>query len=254
MSIKKMKDHWDAFGRNDPMWAILSEPEKKGKRWESVAFFKTGVTEIDALIAYLESLEVGLARRRALDFGCGIGRLTQALADHFDEVHGVDLAPSMIELANRYNRRPDKCQYHLNEDPLLRTFPSDTFDLVYSNLTLQHIEPKHSRKYISEFIRVLATGGVLVFQLPSHPVPIDSLKELVKRILPEHLVTFLRRIKNFNKPLMYMYGINKKEVADLLRQSGVRVLDVLPDHSAGKEWVSFRYSVLKEGAPRKLAQ
>ena len=39
------------------------------------------------------------ARRSALDFGCGIGRLSQALAEHFDQVYGVDISPKMIELA-----------------------------------------------------------------------------------------------------------------------------------------------------------
>ena len=33
-----------------------------------------------------DRLVPALERRRALDFGCGIGRLTCALADHFDEI------------------------------------------------------------------------------------------------------------------------------------------------------------------------
>ena len=235
------------------MWAILCDPGKKGNRWEKAAFFETGVEEITALMTHIESLDVALPRRRALDFGCGIGRLTQALADHFDEVHGVDVAPSMIELANQNNRHPDRCQYHLNEDLLLGEFPDHSFDFVYSNITLEHIEPKYSKQYIKEFVRILVTGGALIFQLPSQPVAIDCFKERIKRVLPENLVAFLRRIKNPNKPWVPMYGIEKEEVLALLQQTGTRIIEVLPDQSAGQDWVSFRYFVLKEGVRRNTA-
>src|SRR5262249_5547329 len=45
------------------------------------------------------------------------------------------------------------------------------FDLVYSNVVLQHMEPEYSARYIHEFTRILAPGGVAVFQLPSHLLP-----------------------------------------------------------------------------------
>src|ERR1700682_912533 len=68
-----------------------------------------------------ESAELGSVRRnrsvlgdRHLDFGCGVGRLTQGPASYFASVRGVDIAPSMIELAKRHNRYPDVCHYDLN--------------------------------------------------------------------------------------------------------------------------------------------
>jgi len=42
------------------------------------------------------------------------------------------------------------------------------FDLIYSDLVLQHMLPALSLSYIDEFLRLLAPGGLLVFQLPSH--------------------------------------------------------------------------------------
>ena len=63
-----------------------------GSPWDAKDFFQTGVTEIDRVMEYAATLPVSFARHRALDFGCGIGRLTQALASHFSEVHGVDIA------------------------------------------------------------------------------------------------------------------------------------------------------------------
>lgn len=64
---------------------------------------------MDALIEYVRSLNIDCPRKHALDFGCGVGRLTQALAAHFDEVTGVDISPSMIKLAKKYSRHGDGC-------------------------------------------------------------------------------------------------------------------------------------------------
>jgi len=105
-----------------------------------------------------------------LDFGCGVGRLTQAFCDYFAECHGVDIAPSMIELADRYNRRGAAARYHCNDRDDLSLFGDGTFCFVYSNLVLQHMEPAYSRKYIREFLRVLQPGGIALFQLPGEPV------------------------------------------------------------------------------------
>ncbi len=60
---------------------------------------------------YLGDRQISFPKRRALDFGCGVGRLTQALARHFNIVDGVDIAPSMIELANQFNRSGGRCRY-----------------------------------------------------------------------------------------------------------------------------------------------
>jgi ubiquinone/menaquinone biosynthesis C-methylase UbiE len=53
-------------------------------------------------------------------------------------VVGVDIAPSMIELAEEMNRHGGRCRYVLNGEDNLRVFPESFFDLIYSNITLQH--------------------------------------------------------------------------------------------------------------------
>ena len=161
-------DFWESAARRDPLWAILSDPSKRGRRWELQGFFETGRREISLLLYQLKQLEHVPRPGRALDFGCGVGRLSQALASTFAEVVGVDVSPTMIELADRLNRYPRNVRYVLNQSPVLRVFAPETFDFVYSDIVLQHVEPEAAREYIREFMRVLAPGGVLVFQLPSH--------------------------------------------------------------------------------------
>lgn len=163
MNIEELQWHWDGFGKTNPLWAILTNHEK---RWELAEFFQTGVDHIAVTMERVHRLQPDLRQHRCLDFGCGVGRLTQAMATHFDWTHGVDIAPSMIAQARTYNQYPDTCFYHVNTAPHLGMFQSGKFDFVHTVIVLQHIRPDYSRIYISEMLRLLAAGGVLLFQIP----------------------------------------------------------------------------------------
>jgi len=165
--VARLQRNWDDFGRQDPMYWILTDPAKKGNRWDPEEFFRTGVTDINAALNQVRSAGLQIRMGRALDFGCGLGRLTQALAQQFQEAHGVDISPSMIAKAQTLNRYPNRCFYHQNGEPDLRIFEDNSFDFIYSIIVLQHIHPNISKRYISEFMRVLRPGGVAVFQVPS---------------------------------------------------------------------------------------
>ena len=188
MNLEELQTHWHEFGKTDPLYAILTDENKAGNKWNPEEFFATGRTEVSELMKYIESLGLPLQSGKALDFGCGVGRLTQALAGYFAEVVGVDIAPSMIELANSYNRYQDKCNYVVNSSGNLTIFSNNEFDFIHSNITLQHIAPAFSQRYIQEFVRLLAQGGLLVFQLPESPVmsaqrsPRQAIKSLVPQI------------------------------------------------------------------------
>ena len=170
MELKELQQHWDRFGSTDPLWAILTFSDRKDNRWAIEEFFHTGEELVSNLMG--ELADCGLRPRgRCLDFGCGVGRLTQALCNHFDSCDGVDIAPSMIELARRYNRHGERCRYHLNNAGDLRAFPDQAFDFVCSIIVLQHMEPQYSKRYMEEFVRVLKPGGIAVFQVPSAYIP-----------------------------------------------------------------------------------
>jgi SAM-dependent methyltransferase len=164
-------DFWESAANRDPLWAILSNPSKRGRQWDLREFFETGRREISLLLYQLDRLGRMPRRGRALDFGCGVGRLTQPLSASFTEVIGVDISPTMIRIAERLNRAPDRVRYVPGNPHDLGQFEADRFDFIYSDIVLQHIPPDSSRRYIAEFLRVLAPGGVLVFQLPSHRRP-----------------------------------------------------------------------------------
>jgi SAM-dependent methyltransferase len=162
-----LQRNWNAFGRLDPFWAILTDPSRRGNKWDPAEFFATGQEEVAALFEHAARLGVPAQRTRALDFGCGAGRLTQALATYVESAVGVDIAPSMIDLARRHNAHGSRCHYQTNSRPDLVDFPNGFFDIVYTGRVLQHMEPRYAELYVREFVRVLSPGGYLSFDLPS---------------------------------------------------------------------------------------
>jgi hypothetical protein len=169
MDLQELQENWNEFGKRDPLWAILTDPGRKGGKWDLEEFFTSGRHEIAETMRLAGAFGLPSRRETALDFGCGVGRLTQALCAWFERCCGVDIAPSMIELARGYNKHDGRCEYFLNNDDDLRGFGGDSFDLVYSNIVLQHMQPKYGSSYIREFIRVLRPGGLVVFQVPDGP-------------------------------------------------------------------------------------
>jgi SAM-dependent methyltransferase len=172
MSFTVLRETWNTYGETDPLWAILTDPEKKNGNWDVAEFFRTGLGDVrEKMFRPIEALNFPLRRGRALDFGCGVGRLTQALCETFQECHGVDIAAAMIERARAYNRHGERCHYHVNAAPDLRLFPDAHFDFIGTFIVLQHMEPQYSRRYLEEFVRVLAPGGLLFFQIPAAYYP-----------------------------------------------------------------------------------
>ena len=171
MDLQALQAVWEQLARNDPLWAVVSQADRRGGKWDVAEFFATGDALAGNVMRHLEAFNLPARREACLDFGCGPGRATQAFCAHFESSHGVDIAPGMVELAQHHNRFGDRCRYHVNVRGDLAMFPDDTFDLVHSCIVLQHIEPQYAKGYIREFLRVARPGGAVVFQLPSHRRP-----------------------------------------------------------------------------------
>ena len=192
MDLENLKRHWDALGRKDPLWAILIDPAKRNGGWNADEFFRTGEKDVEIILRHVGALNFPLKRAAALDFGCGVGRLTQALCRHFEYCCGVDIAPSMIRHAIEHNRYGKRCHYVAHDRNDLSLFGDNTFDFICSLITLQHMRPEYSERYFGEFLRILKPGGLLVVQMPSEAASAGERKPLPEqnsgpniRALPE---------------------------------------------------------------------
>jgi len=248
---------WDHLARHNALGAILTKDGELAV-WNADEFFATGRADVARFMADLSRLSPSTPRTSALDFGCGVGRITRALAEHFEDVVGVDVAPSMLQRAQVLNAGIPHCRFVLNRARHLRRFASGSFAVVYCRLVLQHVRPALARCYIPELVRVLAPGGVLMFQLPER-VAIDPreafegapvLGSALKRSLPKPLVVAYRRVKyRFvtypREPEMEMFGMPREEVLELILAAGGRVLELAPDQSHGPGVHGFEYWVTR---------
>lgn len=245
MNLKTLQEHWNRFGEEDPMWSILTQEDKKNNTWDKDAFFENGAQKIDTLLKQSKRLNPNQSTESALDFGCGIGRLTQGLARHFNNVSGVDIAQSMIKLANENNQFPDKCKYFLNSNNDLALFHDQSFDFIISMITLQHMQPKYAQNYIKEFMRVLKSQGTLIFQIPAYPEKnIEDHYRLSNRI--KRKISKVLNPKAYKQaPVMEMYCIPCEQIIRLIRSCGGKLIIIRKDKSAGADYESFIYIITK---------
>lgn len=166
--LQRHQQDWDELGTLDPLWAVLSEPSRQFGRWDHDEFFRTGEELVDGVVRTGAQHGLPNGHDRALDFGCGVGRLTRALGAYFGNCCGVDISQQMIGQARSLNSSVRNCFFMVNSDPHLGIFSSEHFDCILSILVLQHLPRREwIRSAITDFVRVLKRGGLLVFQLPS---------------------------------------------------------------------------------------
>ncbi len=230
MNILRLRMVWERLAKEDPYWAVLTAPDKAGNQWKIEEFFQTGLTEVEACLAEIESLRPAFARGTALDFGCGVGRLSQALARSFSDVTGIDVAQNMIELAQRHLPDGAPVRYVHNPRSDLTCFADGSFDLVFSLITLQHIPPPLIERYLTEFARIVRPEGLIYFQLPSFaPNATPEVKKwswypptLYKR-LKRWTGRWFRRFTGIGDT-MHMNTLPAERVRTVLAAAGVEVL------------------------------
>ena len=248
MRLDGLRRHWNELGKRDARWAVLTADEKAQHRWSGEEFYETGRQDVAAIMSHVEALGLSSQRLRALDFGCGVGRLTKWLPLYCADVVGIDIAESMIEQARREAPHP-RCQYLLNTSTDLGILGDRSFDFILTKLVLQHMPPRYIRRYLRELLARLNAGGVFIFQLPtpSHePAPVGS---GIKMYLPMPIIVayrMLRRTLTF--PRMESHGLGRDEVVTLVTAAGCAVADIRSDASHGTDRDGFQYVVVRPDA------
>jgi len=234
-SLDKLQRNWEGFASVDPLWAICVDSTHRDNKWTQEEFFATGQTEIGRVMGHIQSLGLSLdAASPALDFGCGVGRLTRALSDYFPECWGVDISPTMIRLAKEFNLDRPACHFCLNERDDLQAFPDGKVGFIYTSIVLQHIKREYVSRYLLELVRILKAGGVFVFQVPEteRSSIIARLRSAVGDVR-SNIYRLLRR-KSIKAYRMEMHCFPEKDIRRLFSTQPVRIVDVrLTNSSTG---------------------
>lgn len=155
---------WEKLGATDPYWAVLTDERFHADTLtpENIAeFFARGERDVAAVFAAIEKCIVPDFRpARALDFGCGVGRLVIPLAKRSGEVVGVDVSDAMLSEARRNAERAGATNvaFVRGDDDLSNV--RGKLDLVHSYIVLQHIPVARGEAITRRLLDLLEPGGV----------------------------------------------------------------------------------------------
>jgi SAM-dependent methyltransferase len=164
----RMRSDWNERAREDAHYYVAFG----GRDQDEDEFLATAADVLRSIEAQLKRLPANADRGawRALEIGCGPGRLVKPLSRHFGEIHGVDVSDEMIRLARQRLAGIPHAYVHATNGSSLGQFADDSFDFVYSYAVFQHIPSRDVvLEYMREIRRVLRPGGVFHGQFNGLP-------------------------------------------------------------------------------------
>jgi SAM-dependent methyltransferase len=228
-SLEKHRRDWEDLARLDPMWAVVSDNDRRFGGWDADEFFATGEREVAPILARAAALGVPATHADALEFGCGVGRVTRALAGRFDRVVGVDISTEMLSQARELNAGVPNVEFAHNTATDLTFVGDRRFDLVYSRHVLQHLPDREvAGAYLREMVRIVRPGGLVLVHLPLR-IPVRHRLLIVRRAYE-----LLRRL-GISADTLYtklklhpvsMLAVPEAQIRAWAEQAGGRVLAV----------------------------
>jgi len=149
---------------------------------------------------------------RFLEIGCAGGAFMDAMRKAGFEVHGVEVSPVAAEFARSH--------FGLNVmtgDILEAHYPSGHFDVVYMGDVIEHLP--RPVEIITEIVRVMAPGGLLVVACPSQTDTVFSRLGFAAYGLLGKRVTV-------SMPPYHLFEYRPNSLAFLLRRCGLTVLQI----------------------------
>jgi len=164
--LEQMRKDWDARARENAEHYIATG----AKEWDERNFFRSG--EINVANEVMPEMHriCGGARSpldlRALEIGCGVGRMTRMLSRIFGSVTSVDVSPEMIGRAKVNLAGFDNVSLLLGDGATLPGVADQSHDFAFSFIVFQHIPSEEViASYCREVWRVLKPGSLFKFQV-----------------------------------------------------------------------------------------
>jgi SAM-dependent methyltransferase len=167
------------------------------------------------------------AAGRALDFGCGTGRLAEAMTAYAEDVTGFDISPGMLAQARK---RAGKARY-------VDVLPDGPFDWINSFIVVQHIPPERGLGLMQDLLARLAPGGLVSLQVTiwrdAHlkERPATGLNRLLRPLVHRW------RLARLPAGAIHMYDYDLSAVIERLNRAGVGEVSLVPTDHGGHHGV-----------------
>jgi SAM-dependent methyltransferase len=162
--------HRKALGEAEPWWSIVPDDRFRAGRIDAAtlaAFWESGKSEADQCETMLRRHNmVPGAFRTCLEFGCGVGRVTRALAGRFPRVIATDISTSHLEIARRALDEAGLIAVNtvlLSSNAAFEALPR--FEALVSVQALQYLPPPVARHFLERLLERLKPEGVAYIQL-----------------------------------------------------------------------------------------
>jgi SAM-dependent methyltransferase len=155
------REFWDEKARENPYWYVSSAGPYAGRDmadfWASGPRIWSDLKRVSGYEAFREAVIV--------EIGCGVGRLTCALAREAGHVLAFDVSAEMLKVAAT-SVTESNVTFHLADSPDLPQLPEGCADAFVAYCVFQHLPGNDTlRRYLQAAVRVLKPGGMLIFTL-----------------------------------------------------------------------------------------
>ena len=216
---------WELFAQREPYFAVLTDERFLREHVDLDEFYATGEEDMARLFTAIGG---DFHPRSALDFGCGVGRLTRALAKRVPEVAGVDASPTMLELARAA----------IPGATFTTDLPARKFDFICSLIVFQHIPVKEGEAIVERLLALLNEGGVAALHFTFRR-PGGLVRRLARRIRARTplLHRFRARLEGDTRglPYMQMNVYDLERILARFRDAGCHQTVLFPTNHGGIE-------------------
>lgn len=228
---------WQAFGETEPHWSVLTQEDYRQANLSASidSFYRSGERDVDVWLNFLRRAAIPATFERVLDFGCGVGRLTLALASVAQQVVGVDISPPHLQLAAE--RAQEEGLGNVAFEAIGSVEELDRyrgFDLVFSLIVLQHNPPPVMAALYARLLAALAPNGVAIVQMPT--------------FIKGQTFSSTAYLAN-EQPQMEMNFLPQPVIYRLIEEADCRLIEVREDVTSGEAALSHTFVVQKRAAP-----
>ena len=234
--LEKILEHvhrvWTRLGAEEPHWSVVSTSDFKPARIQDTIgrFHETGKAEAANLVRQLARVGLNVPRPAvALEYGCGVGRVTRWLATLFDRVIGVDISLNHLSEARKYLAAEQVANTeftHISRLHQINELPD--FDFLYSKIVLQHNPPPVIAHVLDVLCSKMRPGGIGVVQIPTYATRYSF-----------RAVDYLQKMHQITG--MEMHVLPQPTIFNILDAHGCLPVEVSRDHLTTVDYISTTF-------------